>query len=547
MGYVMSFSKTKQTLSLQILKAEEIEAPAGAGAEFAVSGAEDSARLSALLSRACHTIFEMHDASARQAARKRRKRVVDPAIFRDTDSGLIRVVYKEISIRFAKRLKASVRDKILKKFGFAIRSRNPFVGDQYVVYHRSGRHVAGDLLDISKQMDELDEVAYAIPNFVSEYRRAQVPVVNPEQWHLQNRALVAGQTAGADAKVRAAWRATLGKPGIVVAVLDDGVDIAHPNLKGRIKRNPDPKEPRDLYGRDFFVPAGTPDHFDPRPKLFQYPYNRMAGNDIHGTPCAGVVGADGTVSDVYGAAPKCKILPVKVWHADNLAADTNVANAIRYAARFADVLSCSWSSGYSPDIESAIDLDAAAERNGKGVAIFCATGNSAPRPVSFPARAAGAIGVGASTDQDQLASYSQRGPEVSVVAPSNGGRRGIYTIDVSLPNRGFNTGQGSAGGTDGLHTNDFGGTSSATPLAVGVAALVLSVNGDLTRDEVRDVLEKTADKIGAASAYDANGHSDRFGFGRVNAEKAVAEAAARKQSSGGGGTKKRNRKKAGKS
>jgi hypothetical protein len=69
---------------------------------------------------------------------------------------------------------------------------------------------------------------------------------------------------------------------------------------------------------------------------------------------------------------------------------------------------------------------------------------------------------------------------------------------------------------------NFGGTSSATPLAAGIAALVLSANPGLSSDEVRDVLRATADKIG--SGYDAQGFSQRFGYGRVNAAKAVAEA-----------------------
>ena len=73
-----------------------------------------------------------------------------------------------------------------------------------------------------------------------------------------------------------------------------------------------------------------------------------------------------------------------------------------------------------------------------------------------------------------------------------------------------------------MNTNDFGGTSSATPLVAGVAALMMSVNNKLTRAETQQILADTADKIG--SGYDANGHSIKFGFGRVNAAKAVEAA-----------------------
>ena len=67
-----------------------------------------------------------------------------------------------------------------------------------------------------------------------------------------------------------------------MAVLDDGVDIEHPNLKGRIWRNRDNTDP-DSFGRDFFIPDEHPDHFNPRPKRFRFPFDQMAGNDIHGT------------------------------------------------------------------------------------------------------------------------------------------------------------------------------------------------------------------------------------------------------------------------
>jgi subtilisin family serine protease len=248
----------------------------------------------------------------------------------------------------------------------------------------------------------------------------------------------------------------------------------------------------------------------------------MAGNDIHGTCCAGVVAAGGAAG-VFGVAPMASILPVKIFHADDLATESRVANAIRYASRFADILSCSWEGPASPDIEFALQ-EAGAGRGGKGCAVFCATGNDFASTVGFPARSASSIGVGASTDAEIRPDYSNRGPQVSVVAPSSGGTKGIFTTDVSIADRGFNIGSAAAGGADGLNTNSFGGTSSATPLTAGIAALVLAANPNLSRDELRSILERTAKKIGPASAYDAQGHSNDFGFGRVDAAEAVAEA-----------------------
>ncbi len=77
-----------------------------------------------------------------------------------------------------------------------------------------------------------------------------------------------------------------------MAVIDDGVDVDHPLLKRNVWRNPR-KSARDSVGRDFFLPDDDPDHFNPRPKKFRFPFDELPGNDIHGTPCAGVVVAVG--------------------------------------------------------------------------------------------------------------------------------------------------------------------------------------------------------------------------------------------------------------
>jgi subtilisin family serine protease len=449
-----------------------------------------------------------------------------PAVFKEKDTGLMRVVYKEVVVRFKAGTPEKTRERVLKKQGLAVRSQNPLIPDQVVAYDRSGKRAGAEMIEVANDCWGLDEVVFATPNFVSEFRRSAVPAIIDEQWHLENRAKVAGQKKGEDVRAAKAWQTTLGRPAIVVAVLDDGVDVDHPNLRANIKKNPDPGEPRDKLGRDFFIPDNDhPEHFNPRPKLFQFPFDEMTGNDIHGTPCAGVVVAVGRGVGALGIAPKCRVLAVKVFHADNLASDARVADAIRYAALHADILSCSWSGPTSPDIELAIQDAGVLGRKGKGSAVVCAAGNDFGAPVGFPASFPDSIAVGASTDQGKLANYSNVGPELSVVAPSSGGKRGIFNTDVSIPNRGFNIGSAGAGGVDGLHTNSFGGTSSATPLVAGAAALVLSVKPSLTRQELKDLLARTADKIG--DDHDpTTGHSPRFGFGRVNAEKAVAEAKA---------------------
>jgi subtilisin family serine protease len=440
---------------------------------------------------------------------------VETAVFRGA-GGLLRYVYREVVIRFEPGIGAAARHKVLDKYKLELRPARPYSGGQVVAFDPRRKYIAERMIELANELTETDEIAFAFPNFVSEFKRDALPSLIAAQWHLKT------------VEAAKAWKSTLGK-GITVAVLDDGVDIDHPNLKANIKRRPDPGDPKDKHGRDFFVAEDAGDeHYDPRPKLFKPPYHEMTGNDIHGTPCAGVIAASGVKDGVRGIAPKARILPVKIFHADELATESRVANAIRYAAQCADVLSCSWGGSPSPDIDFAI-RDAGAARGGKGAPVFCATGNEEAKKVGFPASSEHAIGVGASTDKEQLAWYSNTGKEVSIVAPSNGGKNGIFTTDVAYPTRGFNTGKVEAGGADGLHTNDFGGTSSATPLAAGIAALMLSANRKLTRAEVKQLLESTADKIGPKSAYDAKGHSRQFGHGRVNAASAVAAAIAAKK------------------
>ncbi|HSS79451.1 MAG TPA: S8 family serine peptidase [Thermoanaerobaculia bacterium] len=425
-----------------------------------------------------------------------------PAIFREVVSGLLRIAHREVVIRFKASVPARRRQAVLAWFGFGLVRRNTFISDQVVVRHPGGRYAGEDLIEISNLLVGLEEVVFATPNFVSQYRRQAPPFILPLEWHLDR--------GGLD--VLAAWKRTTGDRKVVVAVLDDGVDVDHPNLRASLWKNPDPSA-KDRIGRDFFLPDDHPDHFNPRPKRFQFPFDRTKGNDIHGTTCAGLIAAGGVGEGSVGVAPGCQLLPVKIFHGDALVPDERVADAIRYAAVHADLLSCSWSGGESPDVRLALEDAGELGRDGRGSAVFCAAGNEGGE-VDFPARDANAIAVGASTDLGLHADYSNHGPEIAVVAPSSGGARGIFTTDVSIPGRGFNPG--------GLHTSGFGGTSAAAALAAGTAALVLSVHPALGREELKELLRATADEID--SGYDSGERSRKMGSGRVNTGRAVDEA-----------------------
>lgn len=399
---------------------------------------------------------------------------------------------------------------------------NQFVPGQIVARDPNDTRRGNDLIEVANELAQRGgDILLAAPNFVSEFRRFAPPAIPATQWHLDNSGAVPGQVAGEDVRARAGWNILMASRAIIVAVLDDGIDVDHPALRTGIWQNPDPTSP-DKCGRDFFLDPSDPGHFDPRPKVFAAPFNDPAQNDIHGTPCAGLVGAFAPDGRTFGVAAGCRILPVKIFHASALASDDQVGTAIRYAAGIADILSLSWSGPETPLIESPLEDAASAGRKGQGCAIFCATGNDNAPSVAFPASSNAAIAVGSSTDEGFRAPFSNFGPEVALVAPSNGGSQAIFTTDVSIPNRGFNRGSDADGGADGLYTNSFGGTSASTPMAAGVAAVLISQNPGLAAAQVRARLEQTADKIGGG--FDGNGHSNLFGFGRVNLFNALGGA-----------------------
>jgi len=133
--------------------------------------------------------------------------------------------------------------------------------------------------------------------------------------------------------------------------------------------------------------------------------------------------------------------------------------------------------------------------------------------VGYPASHWDTIAVGASTNFDYRSDYSQYGTGLDFVAPSSGGTLGIYTTDRT----------GSAGyNVSGDYFSSFGGTSSATPLAAGVGALILSKNRARTAGQVQLAMRNSCDKIGAVTY--TSGWNQYYGYGRVNAEGALSEA-----------------------
>jgi subtilisin family serine protease len=433
-------------------------------------------------------------------------------VFIERGSKLKLVATDQILVRFTRRATLKRRRALLSGLGLELIGVSEFDSTRHVVVPT--QRDASRTLDLANRLVEADDVIeFAAPNFLSEVRKRSVnDPLFPRQWHLENTGQD-GALPGQDVRAVEAWNLVGGGDrSIVIAIIDDGVDLAHPDLRPNLWRNPK-RGARDLHGRDF---TDTGDAFDPSPKVFNAPFDDTDTNDIHGTPCAGVaVAAGNNKRGVAGVAWNCRLLAVKMVAGSDFAPDDRIADAVRYAAVHADVLSCSWGVAPHPDIQAAFTFAVEKGRRGRGCVVCVATGNENAKSIGFPSNHEAVLAIGACNDRGKRSKYSNFGAGIDLVAPSSDeDRPGIVTTDV----------RAGKGYSAGAYCDDFGGTSSATPLAAGVAALVLSANKRLTHDRVYDVLTSTADKIDQAKGDYTKGYSLKYGFGRVNAAAAVAKA-----------------------
>lgn len=433
---------------------------------------------------------------------KREHRTVDDLMFLD----------RQFIVKFKDYMRPDQIDDIVKTMQATVIEKVRYMTNGYVLEAPQIEGPQGSI-QIANRMYEMEEVEIAHPNFIRRRRtrfnetdirssgsiaRSATSYLN-RQWHLD-------QT-----KAKDAWNTTKGSASIKVAILDDGVDTQHPEFTGKITDQ-------------FDFGAGISDG---NPKSVQ---------DRHGTACAGVAVGKGVKA--AGSAPDCSLIAVRYPDALDFVKE---ANMFRWTAdQGADIISCSWgppdgTGNFDPlpdNVRAAIKYCVDKGRNGKGTPIFWAAGNG-NELVSNDGYASNpdVMAVAANNEKETRSFYSDFGPEIFISAPSNGSKtlnmRGIFTVD----RRGaFGYNPDPLDGSshpigDHDYTDDFGGTSSATPLVAGIAGLVLSVNSNLKWTDVKEILKKTADKIDTANGnYDATGHSNLYGYGRINALKAVQEA-----------------------
>lgn len=290
------------------------------------------------------------------------------------------------------------------------------------------------------------------------------------QWHL--------------AAIRAAdaWNISTGTPGAPITIIDSGVDASHPDLAGRI-----------TIGWSFLS-------------------NSADTSDVlgHGTAVAGTAAAATNngigVADVSWNNP---IMPLVVLDHNDFAAYSDIARAIVYAAdRRVRIINVSVSGAQpSATLQNAVDY-----AWNKGAIVFAAAGNGGNTSLSYPAACNHTVAVAATDSTEARVSFSNYGPWIALSAPGK---------DILTTTRGGGYAQ-------------WYGTSFASPIVAGVAALVLSVQPSMPNAALISLLEQSADDLGSPG-FDA-----QYGWGRVNAYRAVSLA--RGDSSGASGDRPRRPK-----
>ncbi len=324
------------------------------------------------------------------------------------------------------------------------------------------------VLEMVAQLSSDPAVLFAEPNHL--YHLSDTTVAAPDdalytmQWHLNNTGQTGGR-AGADLHAADAWAVTTGSADVLVAVIDSGIDYRHEDLDdGRVRTDID---------WDYV-------NFD----------DDAMDDNGHGTHVAGSIAAESNNgTGVTGLMWQASLVAYKVCDRSGSCATDAIAKAIRQAAHYdADVINMSLGGSCSQTIADAVNY----AYFDHGMVIVAAAGNSAAG-VSYPAAFPPVIAVGAVDYNDRLAYFSNFGPEIDVVAP------GVNVLST-IPYNGYES---------------YSGTSMASPQVAAVAGLILAQHPGIDNDTVRALIRQAVDDRGAV------GFDNRYGYGRINAAKAV--------------------------
>jgi subtilisin family serine protease len=333
------------------------------------------------------------------------------------------------------------------------------------------------------------DVEFAEPNYIARITATPNDLLFREQYALHNTGQdigVPGSPTGtprADIKAPEGWEETKGTDATVIAILDTGIDLLHPDLQSKVVSGG-----RDFVNNDF---DATDDNW-------------------HGTHVAGIAAADTNNSEgIAGVAWNCKLLPVKVLDEEGLGYYSWIAQGIRWAAGItddgadgpprADVISMS----FGGPSEGNILREALNYAKSRGLVLVASAGNE-DDSVYYPAAYDEyCIAVAATDYNDERPWWSNSGPEVDVAAP------GVRIISCA-PTWFWGPGSFPYGYAEG--------TSQAAPHVAGLAALIKDVKPWLRVDEIMDIIRFTAEDVNSGSSP---GFDEFIGYGRINMDTAL--------------------------
>jgi subtilisin family serine protease len=339
--------------------------------------------------------------------------------------------------------------------------------------------------EMIKAFQENPDVEFAEPNYIAHITVMPNDDFFEYQYALHNRGQEIGPggpsgKTGADINAPEAWNEEKGKENVIIAIVDTGIDLNHPDLKNKIYSS----------GYDFANddPLAMDDHG-------------------HGTHCAGIAAADTNNKEgIAGVAWNCKLLPVKVMNKEGFGLYSWISEGIIWAAdQNASVINLSIGGEFpSNTLRAALEY-----AYNKGVVIVAAAGNeggSVLYPAAYDEYCLAVAAIDYNDLRVTLLTYtweSNFGPEIDVAAP---GVRILSTYPVSLTPSGY------------LPYAWGSGTSMAAPHVAGLAALIKSLKPWLKVEQIMDIIRYSCDDINSNSYP---GKDDYLGYGRINMEKAL--------------------------
>jgi len=375
---------------------------------------------------------------------------------------------------------------------------------------KSQKNIFGIEAEEDIALEELDIDEY---KRVSTHNKKKRPVnIFSKQWYLKNTGnFSSGSTPGADINVEEAWLFSKGLD-VRVAVIDTGFDIQHKDI--------------NYFNQGFDITVNKMGADAPR-----------KSRENHGTAVAGIIAGLDDNKGIVGVAPKAQIIPIRLITDDGMVSISQIIAAHEKAVELgATIINNSWGS-FDPSLGDGQFLELTQmekklykeleeeANNGKGVLVVFASGNNGKSNFnnSPEARNPHTFSVGASTIQDERASYSVYGAELDLVAPGGDNRAGIITTDRRdlRKNSSGRKRRFILGYNKGNYANNFSGTSAAAPVVSGVAALVWSINPSLNVKQVKEILRASARKDISSKYQFSNGKNPELGYGIVNAGAAV--------------------------